>query len=153
VRSDGQPHIVPIVFVLRGDRILTAVDAKPKRSLQVSRLRNLASEPRVSVLVDAYDEAWHRLWWVRADGRAHSVEDGPDYTQAIGQLIEKYPQYRGAHKFGPVMLIDVDRWIYWAPLSRDAGPRPRMTIRQTLVGPSVLMDPTPTFDIDPDVDA
>ena len=31
VAADGSPHIVPVTFALEGDRILTAVDAKPKR--------------------------------------------------------------------------------------------------------------------------
>ena len=30
VRPDGSPHVVPIVFALVGDRLVTAVDAKPE---------------------------------------------------------------------------------------------------------------------------
>jgi nitroimidazol reductase NimA-like FMN-containing flavoprotein (pyridoxamine 5'-phosphate oxidase superfamily) len=46
VRADGGPHVVPLVFVLVGDVIYSAVDAKPKQSGRLQRLANVASEPR-----------------------------------------------------------------------------------------------------------
>ena len=70
VRPDGRPHQVPICFALEGRALLTAVDHKPKRTLALRRLANIAGNPAVSVLADRYDEDWSRLWWVRADGLA-----------------------------------------------------------------------------------
>src|SRR5205807_10199664 len=71
VNADGAPHLVPFCFALDGDVLYSAVDAKPKKTQRLQRLQNAAREPRVSVLVDHYEEDWARLWWVRLDGQAH----------------------------------------------------------------------------------
>ena len=41
--AKGQPHIVPIVYAFDGDRLLTPIDAKPKRvgPYQLQRVRNI----------------------------------------------------------------------------------------------------------------
>jgi PPOX class probable F420-dependent enzyme len=112
VGSDGRPHLVPIVFAVAGDVIVTAVDdVKPKRTRSLARLANIAAEPRVSVLADHYDEDWSRLWWARADGVAAVVDRDPD---AITLLTERYPQYRDQPPPGPVIQIQVERWTGWA---------------------------------------
>jgi PPOX class probable F420-dependent enzyme len=85
VRPDGSPHLVPIVFALERDTLYFAVDEKPKRSARLQRIANVEHEPRVSALVDAYDEDWSRLWWVRIDGRAHIVAEGPD-LERVGEV-------------------------------------------------------------------
>ena len=94
VRPDGAPHVVPVVFVLDGDTIWLVIDEKPKRHRRLQRLTNIAEEPRVSLLVDAYEEDWTRLWWVRADGRARLVDDGPEFERAVRLLTERYEQER-----------------------------------------------------------
>ena len=98
VSGDGSPHLVPIVFALHGDRLISAVDRKPKQSVALRRLDNIAANPFVSVLVDEYDDDWKTLWWARADGWAH-VEDEYD----LGELIAQYPQYRDEPPSGPVI--------------------------------------------------
>lgn len=40
VDPDGRPHLVPIVFVLEGETLYAAVDAKPKRSPRLRRVEN-----------------------------------------------------------------------------------------------------------------
>ncbi|HSJ51191.1 MAG TPA: pyridoxamine 5'-phosphate oxidase family protein, partial [Actinomycetota bacterium] len=65
VRPDGSPHVVPLVFALEGDVVWLIIDEKPKRDRALQRLRNVRHDPRVSLLVDRYDEDWRRLWWVR----------------------------------------------------------------------------------------
>ena len=62
--ANGRPHLVPFVFALDDRRIVSAVDHKPKRSQDLRRVRNIAANPAVSVLVDHYEEDRHRLWWV-----------------------------------------------------------------------------------------
>jgi PPOX class probable F420-dependent enzyme len=111
VTAEGAPHVVPIVFVGHGSTLYSAVDAKPKRTTALSRLANIAANPRVSVLVDQYDDDWTQLWWVRADGTARVLDDPAD---ALGLLAEKYPQYREQPPPGPVIAVDVQRWIGWA---------------------------------------
>lgn len=116
----GRPHLVPVVFAGRGDRVVTAVDRKPKRSERLGRLRNIAGHPAVSLLVDVYDDDWDRLWWVRADGVARTLlPDASDettrdeYAVAVGLLRQKYPQYRQQPPAGPAIVITVVRWSGW----------------------------------------
>jgi PPOX class probable F420-dependent enzyme len=112
--ADGRPHLVPFCFALVADRIVSVVDAKPKRTQQLRRLANIRAQPRVSVLVDEYDEDWSRLWWVRADGTARVVESGPDRDAAVAELVAKYRQYVEQPPEGPLVEITVDRWRGWA---------------------------------------
>jgi len=114
VRPDGAPHIVPVTFALDGDTIVTAVDGKPKRGTPLRRFENVAADPRVSVLVDAYDADWARLWWARADGRASIVADGAELERALAALRARYPQYESVALIGPALVIAVDRWSGWS---------------------------------------
>jgi PPOX class probable F420-dependent enzyme len=109
----GVPHLVPITFALTDDEILSAVDHKPKRSTALRRLANLAANPRVAVLVDAYDEDWSRLWWARADGTAEVLHDATSLRQAQDLLRERYPQYADVPIDGPVIRIRVEAWSGW----------------------------------------
>lgn len=120
VDPDGRPHLVPVVFALRGDEIVTAVDRKPKRSGQLRRLHNIAVHPAVCLLVDVYDDDWDRLWWVRADGGAHVLppDAGDEYAAGVELLRQKYPQYRREPPDGPMIVITVQRWRGW----RSASP-------------------------------
>ncbi|MGO9320340.1 MAG: TIGR03668 family PPOX class F420-dependent oxidoreductase [Solirubrobacteraceae bacterium] len=113
VDAHSQPHLVPIVFAVAGETIYSVVDAKPKRSAELRRLRNVRSNPCVSVLVDHYDDAdWDALWWVRADGSARVLDlDESEAARAIELLARRYPQQRAQ---GPALAIDVERWSGWA---------------------------------------
>jgi PPOX class probable F420-dependent enzyme len=112
--GDGRPHIVPIVFVLHGDALYFAVDAKPKQTRNLQRLKNIAANPAVSVLVDHYDDDWTRLWWVRVDGTARVVTDDAQVRRAIDLLVAKYNQYRNARPEGPVVAVHIDRITGWS---------------------------------------
>ncbi len=94
---EGAPQPVPIVFVHHGGRIWSPVDAKPKRSAELGRIRNVESDPRVSLLLDHYDANWSRLWWVRIDGRARVVRpsgpDDPEVARVVEALRGKCPPY------------------------------------------------------------
>lgn len=112
--AEGMPHIVPVTFALDAGRILTAVDAKPKRNAHLRRLTNIAANPRVSLLVDEYGEDWDRLWWARADGVARIVDDGPDLARALRLLRERYVQYATVALTGPAVVVEVERWLGWS---------------------------------------
>jgi PPOX class probable F420-dependent enzyme len=116
VDSTGRPHLAPIVFALDGDVLYSAVDHKPKRTVALRRLANVAANPAVSVLVDHYDDDdWDRLWWVRADGvGAVLAIDGAPAARARGLLQERYPQYVTRPLTGQVLAIAVERWSGWA---------------------------------------
>ena len=114
VGADGLPHLVPVTFAVEGDAVFFAVDAKPKRAQRLRRLRNIAENPHVSLLVDEYDEDWSRLWWVRADGvaRVHRTADAP--AGVYGLLRARYPQYDDVDvAAGPLVEIAVRRWTGW----------------------------------------
>ena len=116
----GRPHVVPITFVLDGDRIYFAVDSKPKRTTDLQRLRNIAANPSVAVLADDYDEDWTSLWWVRADGEASVLGAGGEAERAVDLLAERYAQYRRARPSGPVVAISIHRMSGWAAADNPA---------------------------------
>jgi PPOX class probable F420-dependent enzyme len=109
--AEGAPHLVPITFAVEGDRVYFAVDGKPKSSVRLRRLRNIGQNPRVSLLIDEYDEDWERLWWVRADGRARVLTEGLEGPR--GLLRARYAQYADVAMDGPVVEITVSRWNGW----------------------------------------
>jgi PPOX class probable F420-dependent enzyme len=114
VREDGRPHVVPIVFAVDGDRVYSIADPKPKRGPDLLRHRNVAANPAVSLLVDEYREPWNGIWWVRADGVAHIVEDGAERDAAIGLLKAKYPDYATwSTPFGAALVMDIQRVTSW----------------------------------------
>ncbi len=114
IDAEGRPHLVPICFVLEGETLYSAVDEKPKRSKRLKRLENIRRRPEVTVLVDHYEEDWSRLWWVRLDGSAKVLEDGPDREHALALLQAKYEQYRAEPPTGAVIAVQVGRWRGWS---------------------------------------
>lgn len=116
VRPDGTPHVVPITFALAaaGERLVTAVDHKPKSTTELQRLANIEANPAVSVLVDHYEGDWSRLWWARADGTARVLYDGAERSDALDRLVRKYEQYRDRRPRGPVVDVVIKRWSTWS---------------------------------------
>ena len=110
VDSSAQPHLVPVVFAVRDHRVVFAVDHKPKSTVRLRRLANIAANPQVSLLADEYNEDWTQLWWARADGHATIHESA---AELIDWLVEKYPQYQQTRPAGPVVEINVTRWTGW----------------------------------------
>ena len=112
------PHLVPVTFAVVGaDAIAVAIDHKPKRPVdprQLRRIRNITANPQVAFLADAYDDDWHRLWWVRADATARVVDVGLEHDRAVERIMARYAQYRAVPPTGPVLLAAVDRWSGWA---------------------------------------
>jgi PPOX class probable F420-dependent enzyme len=115
VTPGGAPHLVPCCFVLDGETVYSAVDAKPKSTLALRRLDNVRAHPTSTLLVDHYADDWSTLWWIRLDGSARVLERGtdPEHAGALGLLVAKYPQYRVHPPPGAVLALDVDRWRAW----------------------------------------
>ncbi|MGW6278664.1 TIGR03668 family PPOX class F420-dependent oxidoreductase [Kribbella sp. NPDC055071] len=111
VGGDLRPHVVPVTFAVGGDELFVGIDQKPKSTVDLKRLRNIAGNPRVAVLVDEYDDDWAQLWWVRVDGVARVLEDD---RAAVELLVAKYPQYVADPPLGPVIAIRADGWSGWA---------------------------------------
>jgi PPOX class probable F420-dependent enzyme len=113
VDSDSVPHVVPVVFAVSGGVVYTAVDAKRKTTRRLRRLANIAVNPRVTMLVDHYDDDWSQLWWVRADGLAEVHHSGEQMAIGYAVLRRKYLQYERIALDGPVVTVDVKRWSSW----------------------------------------
>ncbi|MCX6464783.1 MAG: TIGR03668 family PPOX class F420-dependent oxidoreductase [Pseudonocardiales bacterium] len=111
VSAEGVPHLVPVTFAVLGERVVFAVDDKPKSTTRLRRLDNIAARPRVCLLADVYDDDWTRLWWVRADGTATVRATDAD---AVDALAARYPAYVERRPAGPVVSIEVDTWTGWS---------------------------------------
>ena len=114
VDADGRPHLVPCCFAFSGDVAYSVVDHKPKRSTALRRLDNIRANPSVCLLVDQYADDWSELWWVRFDGQARLLREGPEHEHALELLCGKYPQYRATPPSGAVMAIDVTAVRTWS---------------------------------------
>ena len=131
--AQGKPHVIPVCFAFDGHAIYSAIDEKPKRTSPrgLRRVRNIAANPRVALVVDHYEEDWRRLRYVLVQGRATIVDGGPDHRRAIARLRDKYPQYRTMHLEGrPVLKISPSAIAAWEASRRrgsdgrkSAGPR------------------------------
>ena len=126
---DGRARLVPICFSLDDVRpvLYTPIDDKPKRTydpLALARVRDLQGDPRVTILVDRWDEDWGRLGWVRGEGRAAVLDPAAgrtdEHTTAVSTLRAKYRQYE-THRLDarPIIRITLERVISWGRL--DGG--------------------------------
>jgi len=116
VGSDLRPHVVPVTYAVHGDELFIGVDQKPKTTTALKRLRNIAGNERVAVLVDEYEEDWTHLWWVRVDGVARVVASD---AAAVALLVAKYPQYEVDPPRGPVIAIRAEGWSGWTYRGED----------------------------------
>jgi PPOX class probable F420-dependent enzyme len=130
--SDGaRPSVVPVCFVLLGDTIYQAIDAKPKSVSpgQLRRVKNIRANPVAALLIDHYVEDWRRLWWVLLRGRARVVANGAEQARAIKALRRKYPQYQTTTPLAAdalVIALDVGQLRQWRasrPVRRGEGRR------------------------------
>jgi PPOX class probable F420-dependent enzyme len=119
----GRPLVVPVCYAFDGARVYTAVDAKPKRTRELRRLKNIAANPHVSLVVDVWDEDWSRLAWVIVEGRAEVLDSGEEFERAIDLLVRKYPQYRDMaldRAEGAVVAVTPDRTLSWRAAPGEA---------------------------------
>lgn len=118
---DGTPRLVPITFVFVDSCLYAPIDEKPKKVADprdLARVHDIAARPRVSVLVDAWDEDWSHLGWLRLQGNARLIdpigESEPEHANALRLLREKYPQYKShALETRPIIRIEVDQARSW----------------------------------------
>jgi len=103
---------VPVVFVIDdANRIVIPIDSvKPKSTTRLQRLVNIATDARVMVLAEHYEDDWTQLWWVRARGRAGEAE----LSEAHGKLLaDKYPSYVDAASIVSTIVVDVEEVSGW----------------------------------------
>jgi PPOX class probable F420-dependent enzyme len=126
----GAPHVVPVTFALTPTSLYPGalyigIDEKPKRPDQaLKRLRNIAANPAVAVVVDRYDEDWQRLGWVMLRGPAATLRPAdPEHAAAQALLLARYPQLRAMRiEALPVIALRIARVTAWGDLSVCAPP-------------------------------
>ena len=117
--AQGAPHNIPLCFWYDGDtRFYFVVDEKPKRATgtAIKRMRNIAENSRVALVVDEYGEDWSSLAYVLVHGAAAVVEDPDEYLLALRNLRDKYPQYRTmalSPDRNPIVRIETRRVHVW----------------------------------------
>jgi hypothetical protein len=96
VHAERGVDAVPVVYAVDGGgHVGIPVDrVKPKSSSPLQRERNLAADPRATLLVEHWDrDDWSQLWWVRAELKWHG-DDSSAPAAALGDLLAgRYPQY------------------------------------------------------------
>ncbi len=119
IAPGDRPRPVPICFVLdEHDPILyTPIDDKPKHDddpRSLARVRDIEADPRVSVLVDHWDEDWSNLAWLRGAGTAEVDQPTAAHAGIIAALRAKYPQYAD-HRLEtrPLIRIAIERVTTW----------------------------------------
>jgi PPOX class probable F420-dependent enzyme len=118
--TGAAPHVVPVCFAIDASTLYIAIDAKPKRSpaTALKRLRNIAENSAVAVVVDRYDEDWARLGWVMLRGAAEILSTGSEHDAAQALLRSRYPQLAAmqiAHL--PVIALRIARVTSWGQLA------------------------------------
>lgn len=114
------PHVVPVCFVLAAATLYITIDDKPKRvaGRALKRIRNIAENPAVAVVVDRYDEDWTRLGWVMLHGRAEILSEGSEHDEAQARLRSRYPQLAAMRiARHPVIAVRIERTTSWGELS------------------------------------
>jgi PPOX class probable F420-dependent enzyme len=115
------PHVVPVCFAVADAALYITIDEKPKQTgAPLKRLRNIAENPAVAVVVDRYDDDWARLGWVMLRGPAEILAGGAEHARAQALLRARYPQLTAMDIAAlPVIAVRVERVTSWGNLAVD----------------------------------
>jgi nitroimidazol reductase NimA-like FMN-containing flavoprotein (pyridoxamine 5'-phosphate oxidase superfamily) len=102
VSAAGVPHLVPVCHVLRDGKLYFGSGKKGPK------VRNLRANPRVTVTVDTYSDAWSGLRGVMVQGTARLIERGPRFRRIRALLYRKYPQYPAEAALGEADSLIVE---------------------------------------------
>jgi len=130
--GDGRPRSVPICFALLDEPgqnpvLVSPLDDKPKAStdpLRLRRVRNLAADPRSTILVDNWSEDWSALAFLEISCRGELAGPGDAaHAASIEALRQRYPQYT-AHRLEerPILRFTMLEMTSWT--ARGAPPDP-----------------------------
>jgi PPOX class probable F420-dependent enzyme len=135
--ADGRPAVVPVCFALvdgeaasaptdECPRIVTPVDEKPQDAgpRELRRVRDVAANPRVALVVDRYEEDWADLAWVQVRGTAALVAPGEaGHADAVDALRGKYDQYAD-HRLAerPLLRVTPGHVVSWAATGTPGPP-------------------------------
>lgn len=108
---EATPLVVPVCFVFDGELLWSPIDAKPKSTRRLRRVRNLEANPRAALLVDHYEEDWRRLWWVLVHCRGEVTQRAAG--EVFDRLREKYPQYHEVEPGPELLRLTPQRLSCW----------------------------------------
>jgi PPOX class probable F420-dependent enzyme len=111
---DGRPHVVPVCFAWLPPLVYSAIDGKPKRTMLLRRIRNIAETGRAALIVDRWSEDWTKLSYVLVEGPAEVLEEGRERDEALILLTAKYPQYDDLPLAGNLVIkLVAERTVEW----------------------------------------
>jgi uncharacterized protein len=84
VSADCIPQVTPVIYAVDGENVVIATDYGTKK------LKNLRSNPKVSLVVDEY----HPNKGVVIQGRCEVYEKGEEYLRLLKILFSKFEYYR-----------------------------------------------------------
>ena len=105
---------MPVCFAWLPPYVYSAIDAKPKRTTLLRRVRNIVETGRAAFVADRWSEDWEQLAYVLIEGPAVLLEDGQERDEALILLTAKYPQYDTLPLVdNPVIRITAERTVEW----------------------------------------
>lgn len=115
--AGGQPHVVPVTFVLLDGAFYFAIDDKPKRTQRLKRLRNIEENANVALVIDRYDDDWSKLGWLMVQGVASTVDAPGERSRAVAALRQKYEPYQQMPLDRPVIRISPAKVLSWGDIA------------------------------------
>jgi len=116
VHAERGVDAVPVTYVVDADGYVgVPVDrVKPKSSSRLQRERNLAADPRATLLVEHWDhDDWSQLWWVRAELRRQDDAGAGREASLAAELARRFVQYRD-RPFDRVLVLRIVGVVGWA---------------------------------------
>ena len=120
--SNLQPYVTPAVFILQKNNIIVPLDDKPKTVSvkELRRVKNIEENPKVSFLVDHYEEDWRNLWFVMIIGYAMLVKPNrrterlrKEISKIHSKFLKKYSQYNKISVGNFYIRIKINKTTYW----------------------------------------
>ena len=111
---DGRPHVIPMCFAWVPPVLYSAIDAKPKRTTHLRRVRNIIETGRAAFVVDRWSEDWRQLAYILIEGPAEILDDGQERDDALILLTAKYPQYDDLPLVNNLVVkVTAERTVEW----------------------------------------
>lgn len=110
------PDPVPVVYAADADGFIgVPIDrVKPKSSTRLQRERNLAADPRASLLIEQWDaDDWTRLWWVRATLQWEPMPEQARAEAMAAALAASFEQYAD-RPFERILVLRLTELAGWS---------------------------------------
>jgi PPOX class probable F420-dependent enzyme len=106
VRADGQPHVVPVWFVLDGDTVVFTTGEDTLKG------RHLRRNPRVALCVD---EETPPFAFVLIEGTAELTRNAPDLLDWATRIAHRYMGADRAAAYGKRNAVDTELLVRVTP--------------------------------------